>query len=181
MRRNATAGFATNDIVGLRPDVDTVAVPLVASEFTEQYPAVSRDGKWLAYSSNETGRFEVYVRPFPDVSGGKWLVSTDGGTEPVWAHNGRELFFVDPSTYELRVAAFSTAVGVFERGKITTLFRDSTVTSASMGPLPRTYDVMPDDQRFLMTRALGGGDDLGSNRLILVENFFDELEGALSR
>ncbi len=54
---------------------------------------MSPDGRWLAYASNESGQYEVYVRPFPNTNDGKWLVSTDGGEEPVWAHSGRELFY----------------------------------------------------------------------------------------
>jgi hypothetical protein len=72
--------------------VDSAAVPLVATPtFWEQAPAISRDGRWLAYSSNETGRHEIFVRPFPDVSGGKWQVSSGGGINPVWVPDGADL------------------------------------------------------------------------------------------
>ena len=57
--------------------------------------ALSPDGRWMAYVSTETGRQEVFVRPFPEVEAGKWQVSTAGGTSPVWAHSGQELFFVN--------------------------------------------------------------------------------------
>jgi serine/threonine-protein kinase len=63
---------------------------LVASEAQERDPVLSSDEHWLAYASNESGRLEVYVRPFPNVDAGKWLVSTGGGGFPVWSPNGRE-------------------------------------------------------------------------------------------
>ena len=55
------------------------------------------DGRWLAYEANDSGRFEIYVRPFPDVDSGHWQVSTGGGTRPLWARSGQELFFVSPT------------------------------------------------------------------------------------
>ena len=68
--------------------------PLIQTQFSESSPALSPDGKWMAYQSNETGRLEVYVRPFPDVDGGKLQVSTEGGSEPRWARDGRTLFYI---------------------------------------------------------------------------------------
>ena len=58
------------------------------------YPAVSPDGRWIAYKSDESGRFEVYVRPFPG-PGGKWQISNAGGKLPIWSRNSRELFFAE--------------------------------------------------------------------------------------
>ena len=66
--------------------------PFLRSPSSEIFPAVSPDGRWIAYRSNESGRFEVYVRPFPG-PGGKTQISNAGGTVPVWSRNGRELFF----------------------------------------------------------------------------------------
>ena len=66
--------------------------PFLVTPFDEHSPRLSPDGKWLAYVSNESGRSDVYVQPFPG-PGPKWLVSTDGGTNPVWAKSGGELFF----------------------------------------------------------------------------------------
>ena len=78
----------TADIYAIRPGLDSVAVPLEVTEFREWSPSVSPDGRWLAYVSNNTGRDEVYVRPFPDTGSGLVQVSSDGGLEPVWAHSG---------------------------------------------------------------------------------------------
>ncbi len=85
--------------------VDSVPVPLVATEFRETSPAVSPDGRWLAYASNESGRGEVHVRPFPNTNDGKWLVSTDGGREPVrnvGAEEAWELIVVENFFEELK-------------------------------------------------------------------------------
>lgn len=60
--------------------------------FNEENGEVSPDGRWLAYQSDESGQFEIYVRPFPKVAGGRWLISTAGGVQPLWARNGQELF-----------------------------------------------------------------------------------------
>ncbi len=81
------------DINGLRPGIDSAPVALIATEFQEHSPSLSPDGHWLAYVSNESGRREVYVRPFPNVGAAKWQVSTSEGSEPLWANSGRELFF----------------------------------------------------------------------------------------
>ena len=68
--------------------------PLLPTPFKERNAAISPDGRFLAYQSNESGRDEIFVRPFPNVNAGKWQVSTSGGVQPLWAHNGRELFYV---------------------------------------------------------------------------------------
>ena len=87
--------FRTNapqDVYAIRPGIDSIPVPLLNEEFNETAPALSPNGKWLAYVSDESGRSEVYVRSFPNVADTKRQVSTDGGVEPVWAHSGQELF-----------------------------------------------------------------------------------------
>ena len=91
--RTSNAAGDQEDLLALRPGQDTEPVPLVASGFRERQPRLSPDGRWLAYMSNETGRDEIYVVPFPNAGDAKWPVSTSGGTEPVWAHSGRELFY----------------------------------------------------------------------------------------
>ena len=89
-------GVGQRNIIALRPGVDSAPTELLAtSGFDESAPALSPDGKWLAYASDETGRTEVYIRPFPNVDDGKWQVSSNGGQAPLWAHSGRELFYVD--------------------------------------------------------------------------------------
>ena len=70
--------------------------PLIQTPANERNGVVSPDGRWLAYESDSSGKFEIYVKPFPNVSAGQWLVSTAGGTRPLWAPNGQELFYVAP-------------------------------------------------------------------------------------
>ena len=168
VRRNSSPEHPTFDIIGLRPGEDGEAEPLVVSDrFREWHPAVSRDGRWLAYVSNETGRGEVFVRPFPNVNDGKTQISSGGGVEPVWAHNGRELFFRNPATNEIAVATFSTTENSFDLGSVTPLFR----MPGDIGRnYQRVYDVALDDQRFLTTRPVA------ATSVILIQNFFEELK-----
>ena len=70
--------------------------PLVQTPSNERNGVVSPDGRWLAYESDSSGQFEIYVMPFPNVNAGQWRISTAGGTRPLWAPNGQELFFVAP-------------------------------------------------------------------------------------
>ena len=67
------------------------STPLLQTPFNEQNADLSPDGDWIAYQSDESGRPEVYVRPYPDVNAGRWQVSTSGGTRPLWSRDGREL------------------------------------------------------------------------------------------
>ncbi len=127
----------------------------------------SPDGRWLAYISNESGRFEVYVHPFPNTNDGKWLVSTDGGSEPVWAHSGRELFY--KGSGDLMVVDVLPGL-TFVMGERRVLF---SVQGFRSTPFHQFYDVTPDDQRFVMIRNLGGQE---ASELIVVENFFEELK-----
>ena len=169
---NAAMGLGLRDILAFRPGVDSAAAPLVATpEFREDDPAFSPDGRWLAYSSNETGRPEVFVVPFPNVDSTKVPVSIDGGRGPLWAHSGRELFFMDPDR-GLTAARFdpvSAQVLGFE-----TLF------TIPPGYLTQNssnfYDVALDDQRFLMVRPYEGEGEAAATEVIVVVNFFEELK-----
>ena len=164
----------TRDIVALRPGADSVVIPLVATEYAEHAPAVSPDGRWLAYSSNETGRYEVFVRLFPDVESGKRQVSTEGGMAPRWAHNGRELFYVN-GDQGFVVASIETDPDFRVLGQ-ETLFTIPSGYLLAAGL--NFYDVAPDDERFLMGRnyqADGAEDGGGGPTLVLVRNFFEEL------
>ncbi|MCZ6858634.1 MAG: protein kinase, partial [Gemmatimonadetes bacterium] len=155
----------------LRVGVDSVPTRLLTSEFDENAVALSPDGKWLAYQSDETGQNEVYVRPFPDVTAGKQTVSVGGGSLPLWAHSGRELFYVD-SEDQLVAAKVttSTAFAVRERRRLFSVEQYRTTGTY------RSFDISPDDQRFLMVRATGIGDEGPASALILVENWFEELK-----
>jgi serine/threonine-protein kinase len=157
------------DIAVVQPGGEARAVPLLATMFGERYGEVSPDGRWLAYNSNESGRDEVYVRPFPDVDTGRWQVSTGGGSQPLWARNGRELFFRNGAT----LMAVPLQVGqTFAAGNPAVVFERSYATPQG----GRTYDVSPDGRRFLMIKE-GTADDVASRaRIILVQNWLEELK-----
>jgi Tol biopolymer transport system component len=161
---------ASRDIVGLGVGRDTVPRPLLTAPFDEEQPALSPDGRWLAYASTETGRREVYVRPFPDVEAGKWQVSTAGGTSPVWAHSGRELFFINDNRDLMSQAVLPGAA--FQQGEQRVLFRMAGYTVMSNYA---SFDVSPDDRRFLMLRRKATGVPEEAPVLVVVENWLEEV------
>ena len=163
------------DILALHLGVDSVAIPLVATaEFAETHPMLSPDGRWLAYSSNETGTHEVWVRPFPDVEASETQVSVNGGTRPRWAHSGRELFYVGENR-EFVAAQIDTVSGFRVVGQ-DTLF--TVPQDLLLGGSAAPYDVAPDDQRFLMARTLFAAASSTEDH-VLVLNFFEELKELL--
>jgi serine/threonine-protein kinase len=160
------------DILSFRPGIDSAAAPLVTSaEFQEHGPALSPNGRWLAYSSDETGRHEVFVRPFPDVAATRVRVSVDGAYAPVWAKSGRELFFVGAER-ELVATQFDPASGRSLAQE--TLF--TTPDGYLLGIGNNFYDVSTDGERFLMARPYVGDREDVASRFVLVQNFFEELK-----
>ena len=155
----------SGDIYGVRPSMDSVPIPLVVNEFGARSPALSPDGRWLAYVSDEAGQEEIYVRPFPDTDSGRTLVSQNGGVEPVWAHSGEELFYRNGAN-EL-VAVEISAGSSFGWDQQDILFSMAAYLPSNGHPM---YDVSPDDQRFVMLRMGGESTDV-----TLVVNFFEEL------
>jgi eukaryotic-like serine/threonine-protein kinase len=159
------------DIMGMRPGVDSAPVPMVASpSFRERSPALSSDGKWLAYASDETGRFEVFVRPFPDVGSGKWQISTAGGTSPQWSRKGDELYFLDGANdmQAIRVVTKPT-FGILAKQRL------FSANGYFASPWAQAYDVSPDGKRFLMLRV-GSLSTANPASLVLVQNVFAELQ-----
>jgi WD40-like Beta Propeller Repeat len=122
--------------------------PLVRTTAIEFNPDISPDGRYIAYQSNESGRDEIYVRPFPRVNDGRWQVSTGGGTRPAWARSGRELFYVDLAN-TLTAVSVQTSEATFATGTPVKLFETAYAGSLSS---PREYDVAPNGQRFLMLK-----------------------------
>ena len=165
----------TDDIVGLRVGVDSVAVPLVADEFDEFEPALSPDARWLAYVSNESGRSEVYVRPFPNTDDGKWQISTGGGSEPVWSRDGESLYYRSPDFQTIMAADMSSGPNTVSRRVHIVLPTENNYES---NPRNRLYDVAPDG-RFVMLQRAGTGDISGD--LVIVQNFFEELKEKVER
>lgn len=166
--RTSVGAEGNGDILAMRPGVDSVPIAIVATQFTERDPSLSPDGRWMAYSSNETGQDEVYVVPFPNASSAKWPVSTGGGREPLWSHSGREIFFRN-STNMVSVAVQTSPT--FSAGGTAVLFPVQGLGGG--GANHRQYDVTADGKRFIFTRSLGG---LAATNLVFVENWFEELK-----
>ena len=125
---------------------------LVETLGIDYFPEVSPNGRFIAYQSNESGRSEIYVRPFPRVDEGVWHVSVNGGLKPVWARNGRELFYLDPA-HALIAVPVETSGTTFGFGKPSKLFD----TSVDASYAPRDYDVAADG-RFLMVERSDVGE-----------------------
>jgi eukaryotic-like serine/threonine-protein kinase len=149
---------------------------LVQTSFVERNAEVSPDGRWMAYETNESGEFQVYVRPFPAVEEGRWQVSTDGGRQPVWTRNGRELVYVAPDGAIMVVPV--------EVGR--------NVTFAAQAPARvgtgegfyhawndvnqgRTYDVSADGNRFLRFKEERSPDATPPS-IVVVQNWTEELK-----
>ncbi len=156
------------DLFAVRTSGDTTPIPLVATRFLESSPRLSPDGRWLAYTSSESGDLAVYVRPFPNVASGKWRVSTGGSSaDPAWSRDGRELFYKNGHGELVAVTVLPGAT--FAVGGQRALFKyDEYENYWNV----RDYDVSPDGRRFVMIRKVGKRRD----ELIVVENFFEELK-----
>jgi Tol biopolymer transport system component len=130
---------------------DRKAYPLMQTPFNETWAEISPNGKWIAYASDETGRYEVYIRPYPS-GDGKWQVSTNGGWYPRWQKDGKELFYHDAAAngkiLSVRVnisgqaPEFSSATPLFDSGYI----------NINHG-VHHKYAVSPDGKRFIIPRA----------------------------
>ena len=155
-----------NDIMFLEVR-DRKVMPGLSSRFQETYPEFSPDGRWIAYTSNESGRDEVYVQAFPG-PGGRVQISSEGGTEPVWSRSGKEIF------YRQHDQVWATDVQIGSRltaGKPRLLFERA---GFGWGFPVRSWDISPDGRRFLMVR-LDERKPQPVNEITLVQNWFDEL------
>ncbi|MBY0491818.1 MAG: protein kinase [Gemmatimonadaceae bacterium] len=157
---------------------ERVARPLVETPADERHPALSPDGRWLAYRSDESGSSEVYVRPFPNVADARITISTGGGSDPVWSRDGRELFYID-GRERLVSAEMQLAGGALQVQRRRDLF---TVPADIVGNIAiARYDVAPDGRRFLMARrrsALSPGD--AGRQYTYVLNWLDEVRARLA-
>jgi len=145
---------------------DRRARPFLKTQYNETAPKFSPDGHWLAYESNESGRSEVYVQPYPG-PGAKWQISTEGGTEPAWNPAGGELFYrMGARMMDVLV----TLQPAFSAGKPVVLFEGPWLSGTAMP----NYDVSPDGKRFLMLKA--PDDDQGARQIVVVQNWFEELK-----
>jgi Tol biopolymer transport system component len=152
--------------------------PFVATTFADRDPIFSPDGRWVAYSSDESGVAEVYVRPYP-AAGGRWQVSDGGGRFPTWSANGRELFY--RTDEGIMVAEVETAGDSFRVGKARGLFdgtfRGGMFGISVFGYIFRDFDVTPDGQRFVMFPD--DEDRASKTHVTMVFNWFDELSRTL--
>ncbi|MGC2618949.1 MAG: hypothetical protein WA414_07895, partial [Acidobacteriaceae bacterium] len=146
MRRDSksTTGW---DIWVLPMFGDGKPFPLVNTNFLDVTPAISPDGKWLAYANDETGRMEVYVQPFPS-GAGRWQLSTNGGIVPTWRKDGKELFFESTDQQVMAVDVQPSGPSL-ELGTPHALFKVATVTGPQ-GP----FTVSGDGKKFVMNTVL---------------------------
>lgn len=143
--------------------------PLAETRFQGAMADFSPNGRYIAYQSDESGRLEIYVRPFPRVDNGRWQVSTAGGTRPVWAPSGRELFYLDASN-ALTAVPVGTSGSTISIGIPAKLF-----DTGYAEPNPsRHYDVSADGRRFLMLKSTGDPNATPVS-MVLVEHWFEEL------
>jgi serine/threonine-protein kinase len=153
---------------GLRAGKPEVVLQTAADE---RHPAFSPDGRWLAYSSTESGSFQVYVRAFPD-KGGKWQISNDGGTYPTWSHNGRDLFF-ESLDNRIMVAAYTVQGDSFVPDKPRIW---SEKRFANLGGLFKNFDLAPDRTRIAALIPVENAEtQKARNHVVFLQNFFDEL------
>jgi serine/threonine protein kinase len=173
-----TAGGA--DLWMLKLTGDVQAAPLLATTDAERNAEISPpDGRWMAYESVVGDQTNVWVRPFPNVNDGRWQVSPDGGSQPLWSRNGKELFFRDPSGALMSVPVqgqWPLAIGA--PAKI--------LEGAYVNSIPtyagRLYDVAPDGRRFLMLKQSGPRGQTSAPRgVTIVQNWFEELKQRVPR
>jgi Tol biopolymer transport system component len=169
-----TDGTGTNTYV-LPMEGDRTPQPFIKSQFTDGSARFSPDGKWVAYCTNESKRNEVYVQAWP--KGAKIQISSEGGTDPIWSRDGKELIYRNED--KMMVVAVSLAGNKFQAGKPRLLWEGqySHGMSSSCGPPGTTeanYDVTGDGRRFLRVKDLD--QDAISTRIVVVLNFAEELK-----
>jgi serine/threonine-protein kinase len=153
-----------DEVSGWKPGKPSV---FLNTPFNEGLAAFSPDGRFLAYNSNESGTYEVYVRPFPG-PGGKWQVSTGGGESPVWSRNGKELFYW--AAERIWVASYAAQGDSFRAEK---------PRAWSPGRIPwragsARFDAHPDGKRFAVVAA-AEETEVRRDKVVFITNFFDEL------
>jgi Tol biopolymer transport system component len=160
--RTAPGTKYPRDILAVRLGSDSSVRPLVTGPNTESLPRLSPNGKWLAYQSNESGRFEIYVRPFPG-TGARVQVSDSAGTEAIWGRDGRSLYYRGPVGEVVRVDV--TTGNEFSIGERRVVHPGDYLTDSSHP----NWDVAPDG-RFLMLKRAGA-----EAQTIVVHNWAREL------
>jgi len=155
-----------------------VSAPLLDTDFATDGGTVSPDGRWIAYTSSESDNYQVYVRPYPNLDGGRWLISNQGsgGVSPSWGPDSDELFFLQLDGTLMRTE-ITIEGDSFLHGRVETLITDLEMVTPTASP---NYSISNDGERVLHTTGLtvdapDTGLDQGRTELIMVENFFEEL------
>ena len=156
------------DLVTVPLDGDAGVEPLVSTEFNERNAAISPDGAWVAFQSIESGQHEVYVHPFPDVEAGRWQVSTMGGQDPVWSHDGGELFFVQGT----QLMAATVRADTTFAWDTPEMLLDGDYFFGGTG---RNFDVAPDGRLLMIKDIDQSTGDESSQQINVVLNWFEEL------
>ena len=165
------------NITAIRVGTDTTPVPLLVTDFDEMAIALSPDGRWMAYQSDETGRTEVFVRPFPNTDAGKKQVSSGGGLAPLWSRNGKELFYLSGTNNMMAVRVAPGAMLEVSAPEVLWHVRDELLGAEALYYTP--WDVARDG-RFIMARLVSG--ELNqAGVLVVVENWIEELKAKLKR
>ena len=155
-------------------DGDAEVQLLLSAEFTERNAELSPDGRWMAYQSNESEEFEIYVKPFPNVNEGQRQVSNAGGVQPLWSRNGQELFYLEPGP-PVRLMSVPIQTGdVLELGSSQAVMDWPYLFPGSGG---RTYDVSLDGSRFIaLDPVVSDSGEPSRPQINIVLNWFEELK-----
>ena len=172
-----TGGGEDYDIGMLSMEGDSKLNPLLDEKYNELQAKISPNGRWMAYTSNQSGHYEVYVRPFPDVDKEQWQVSTSGGDSPLWSPDGRELFYRNDDGVMMVRVKTDASFGL-KTPKI--LFEGEYIRSdLRLGSFePHSWDISPDGKRFLMMKQYRAGISQTASplRINIVLNWFLELK-----
>jgi eukaryotic-like serine/threonine-protein kinase len=164
----------TRDIRMLHLTPASTVAPLLTTPFEERGGVVSPDAHYIAYESNSSGRFEIYVRPFPAVDSGQWQISTSGGVQPLWSSDGHELFYLaaDGALMSVPVTVRSS---VWNAGSPVKVLSGGYFNGG--GNVTRQYDVSRDGRRFLMIKDEDNG--AAPQNLVFVQSWSEELKRLL--
>ena len=171
----AAPNHGLRDLMALSLDTRRVA-PVVATEAAEGDAARVTGGQWMAYTSNESGEFEVYVRPYPNSDGGQRKISTRGGRQPLWSRTGRELYY---RNFGGAIIAVPVAAGErLSLGEpVTILPANPGYRGAGAALSARSYDLSPDGSRFLMIKQ---GEASRPPSIVVVQHWHEELKARAS-
>ncbi len=172
--RRSIAEAGNGDIYAVKMG-DTTLVPLLTTQARELSPAVSPDSRWLAYSSDESGNSEIYVRPFPAVTTARWQVSLSGGTSPEWSPTGRELFYLNGRQELCSVEVTPSPGGGLTVKEPRVLFSAAAYLVARNAG---AYGIAPDARRFVFVRGSNAASDA---ELVVVQNWLEEVKAKVGR